>query len=393
MEISAIVILSVTAASAVLAAVLLLDRLRRADRRSRHLSKAVNSLTDQLRQATAGLAAEKEKLNSLLSAISEGFLLVDKENKVVMFNKAVEHMFNLPPDDFIGLPLINLVRDHEIDSLVRQCLGTSHKQTATVEVDKVKHYNLTAVPLEEGAFVLVQNLSHIRHLEKVRQDFVANISHELRTPIASLKAIAETLQDGAVDNREVALDFLQRIQIEIDKLAQMVSELGELSLIESGDVPLNMKSADVAAVIERVVGRMAAQADRAGNRLEMGTPPDLPAVRIDEDRIEQVLVNLIHNAIKFTPPGGRINVSARAEKENVLVSVADTGAGIPPDDLPHIFERFYKVDKARSGGGTGLGLAIAKHIVRSHGGDVGAESEPGKGSTFTFSLPLAESRR
>ena len=307
-----------------------------------------------------------------------------------MFNSAAKRMFNLPPDGAAGSPLINLVRDYEVDSLVRECLKTAQKQTATVDVDKTSHYNLTAVPLEEGAFVLARNISHIRRLEKVRQDFMVNISHELRTPIASLKAIADTLQDGALDNREVALDFLQRIQMEIDKLAQMVNELGELSRIESGDMPLKIESADITAVINRVVGRMEAQADRAGNHLGADIPAGLPQVKMDENRIEQVLVNLIHNAIKFTPPGGSVNVSAKVNGGEALVSVADTGIGIPADDLPRIFERFYKVDKARSGRGTGLGLAIAKHIVQSHGGEISAQSEQGKGSVFSFSLPLEE---
>jgi two-component system phosphate regulon sensor histidine kinase PhoR len=169
----------------------------------------------------------------------------------------------------------------------------------------------------------------------------------------------------------------------------MVQELGELSRIESGEAPLQKRGINIADAIEHAVDRLKAQSDRAGLKLDIAIPPSLPKVMADEARVEQVLVNLIHNAIKFTPSGGRINISAKARDSDILVSVTDTGIGIPADDLPRIFERFYKADKSRSGGGTGLGLAIAKHIVEAHGGRIWVESVEGKGSTFSFTLPLA----
>ncbi len=224
----------------------------------------------------------------------------------------------------------------------------------------------------------------------MRRDFIANISHELRTPIASLKALVETLQDGAIADKEVAQDFLHRMHLETDKLAQMASELSELSRIESGDSPLNLKPLDVAEVVRRAAERLRPQAERAQLELILDMPANLPPVIGDEDRVEQVLVNVIHNAIKFTPRQGRITISSLVEGDQVLISISDTGIGIPAEDLPHIFERFYKVDRARSGGGTGLGLAIAKHIVQAHRGRIWAESEEGKGTTITFSLPTAK---
>jgi two-component system phosphate regulon sensor histidine kinase PhoR len=239
--------------------------------------------------------------------------------------------------------------------------------------------------------VLIRDITNVRRLEKVRQDFVANISHELRTPIASLKALVETLQDGAIADKSVAEDFLYRMQVETDKLAQMVSELGELSRIESGDFSIKVEPLDIAVVAARVAERLRAQAERAMLSLNLDVAIGLPHIMGDENRIEQVLVNLVHNAIKFTPQGGRVTISLGVENDAVSISVSDTGIGIPADDLPRIFERFYKVDRARSGGGTGLGLAIAKHIVQAHGGDIRVASEEGKGSTFTFSLPVARS--
>jgi len=187
----------------------------------------------------------------------------------------------------------------------------------------------------------------------------------------------------------VARDFVGKMNVEVDRLAQMVQEMGVLSRIESGEAPLQRTPLNVAEVADRAVGRLKAQADRAGLRLEIQVASDLPRVLADEARMEQVLVNLIHNAIKFTPPGGRIAVSAKAEGDKLVVSVSDTGVGIPEDDLPRVFERFYKADKARAGGGTGLGLAIAKHVVEAHGGKIWVDSAEGRGATFSFSIPLA----
>jgi two-component system phosphate regulon sensor histidine kinase PhoR len=222
----------------------------------------------------------------------------------------------------------------------------------------------------------------------MRREFIGNISHELRTPLASIKALAESLQDGAIEDPELSRDFLSKMNAEIDKLTQMIQELGELSRIESGEAPLRRESMELAEIIKQAVERLRAQSDRAGLSIVLNIPDKLPQFCIDRERIEQVLINLIHNAIKFTTPGGSVTISARQEGQDVVVSVSDTGVGIPADDLPRIFERFYKSDKSRSGGGTGLGLAIAKHIIEAHGGRIWAESVEGKGYTLHFTLPL-----
>ena len=242
-----------------------------------------------------------------------------------------------------------------------------------------------------GCVVLLQDLTEMRRLDRVRRDFIANISHELRTPTASLKVLAETLQEGAIDDPVVAKEFLDKINVETDRLAQMVSELGELSRIESGEVSLKKEPIDIGEVVALVLERLKPQADRAELSLAVDIPSGITRALADKERVEQVLVNLLHNAIKFTHSGGRINCVAKIEGDDILVSVVDTGIGIPADDLPRIFERFYKADKARTGGGTGLGLAIAKHIVEAHDGRIWAESIEGKGSTFTFTLPVATS--
>ncbi|MEJ2212033.1 MAG: ATP-binding protein, partial [Anaerolineae bacterium] len=233
----------------------------------------------------------------------------------------------------------------------------------------------------------------IRRLETVRRDFISNISHELRTPLAGLKALVDTLRGGAIEDPPAAKRFLKRMDAEVDALTQMVEDLLELSRIESGQAPLRLAPTPVAEVVVPPVDRLRPQAERAGLEITVLLPPDLPPILADADRAKLVLTNLVHNAVKFTPPGGRITVAVQLAGDNVVFSVEDTGVGIPAVDVPRIFERFYKADRARSGGGTGLGLAIAQHVVQGHGGRIWAESVEGQGSTFSFTLPVAVERQ
>jgi two-component system phosphate regulon sensor histidine kinase PhoR len=227
----------------------------------------------------------------------------------------------------------------------------------------------------------------------MRRDFISNLSHELRSPLAALRAVIETLQDGAVNDPPAAARFLAQAESEVNTMTQMVEELMELSQIESGQVRLRLAPTTVGALIDAPLERMRPQAEAGGLVLAVELPPDLPHVLVDEERVRQVVVNLLHNAIKFTPPGGSIIVSAATggeEEDEVIVEVRDTGMGIAKVDLPRVFERFYKSDRARTRahGGTGLGLAIARHIVESHGGRIWVKSKEGKGSSFFFSLPV-----
>jgi two-component system phosphate regulon sensor histidine kinase PhoR len=237
--------------------------------------------------------------------------------------------------------------------------------------------------------LLFQNLTQIKKLETVRQDFISNISHELRTPIASLKALTETLQEGALEDPPAAKRFLERIETEVDSLSLMVSELLELSRIDSGRVPLKLTPISPCELVYSSVERLSLQAERANLRVLIDCPDDLPDVLADSKRLEQVLVNLLHNAIKFTLSGGTITVSAQDSVEYIEFCVRDTGVGIPEEELPRIFERFYKTDRARASGGTGLGLAIARHLVEAHSGRIWAESVESKGTNLYFRIPIA----
>jgi two-component system phosphate regulon sensor histidine kinase PhoR len=245
-----------------------------------------------------------------------------------------------------------------------------------------------------GSLLLVQDLTRVRRLETVRRDFISNISHELRTPLASLKALTETLQNGALSDPQAGPRFLGRINAEVDALTQMAQELLDLSRIESGQVELMLAPLAPKKLASSAVDRMRMQAERAGLKLTIECEENLPAIHADQSRLEQVLVNIIHNAVKFTKPGGEITIKAESTSggvpygDGIGFSVRDTGVGIPADSLARIFERFYRVDKSRTGSGTGLGLSISKHIVEAHGGKIWAESREGEGSVFHFVIPL-----
>jgi two-component system phosphate regulon sensor histidine kinase PhoR len=356
------------------------------------LARAFNRMAAKLKEAMNLVTAERDRMAIVLESMGDAIFVIDAEGRVTMTNRAAEKVLQVPREAAAGRHFIEVVRDYEIDALVQQCLTKREQRTALVELRSRKQLlGVVATPFQEapGCLVLVQDLTELRKLETVRRDFIANLSHELRTPIASLKALGETLHEGAIDQPAVARDFVGKMNVEVDRLAQMVQEMGVLSRIESGEAPLQRTPLNLAEIVDRAVGRLKAPADRAGLQIKLDIVSGLPSVSADGARIEQVLVNLIHNAIKFTLPGGRITVSAKVEGDKVIVSVSDTGVGISEDDLPRIFERFYKADKARAGGGTGLGLAIAKHVVEAHGGKIWVESVEGRGATFSFSIPLA----
>jgi two-component system phosphate regulon sensor histidine kinase PhoR len=359
------------------------------------LTRTFNEMATQLQADIAALQAERGRIAAVLEMMSDGVIIVDPQNRIQLINPAAKSMFNILQPQVEGRSLLEVVRHHQVDELLSHCRQLNEAQTTTIEIPARGLYlQATATPLgsalPENTLLLFQNLTRLRRLETMRQDFVSNISHELRTPLASLKALTETLQESALDDPPAAQRFLSRIETEVDALGQMVEELLELTRIESGRVPLKLAPTPPEQLIGRAVERLSVQAERAGLTVEVDCPPETPPVLADASRLQQVIVNLLHNAIKFTPQGGHIRLSARAQDDRVVFAVQDTGVGIAAYDLPRIFERFYKTDRARSGGGTGLGLAIARHIVEAHGGTIWAESVEGQGSTFYFSIPTAE---
>jgi len=357
------------------------------------LSQALQGMAHELGVQIDALTSERAKLSAVLNQMADGVLIVDANGRVQLLNPAAERLFQIEQKAGLGKSIVEVVRYHQLVDHWREA-KKGQQQSMMLEIG-AQHLFLQAVaiPLKTtlpgSTMLLFQDLTQLRRLETVRRDFISNVSHELRTPLASLKALADTLQEGALEDPPAARRFIIRMETEIDNLTQLVNELLELSRIESGKVPLSFQRIQPCDLLRPAYERMILQAERAGLNLILDCQQDLPIVFADSNRITQVLINLVHNAIKFTPLEGAITLSAYRDEEYIVFYVRDTGVGIAKKDITRIFERFYKADQARSGGGTGLGLSIARHMVESHGGYIWAESEEDIGSTFYFTLPIA----
>ena len=354
-------------------------------------SNAVKTLALALRLQTSAVEAERARLAAVLDRMTDGVLIADSSGQIQFANPAAERLFETAA--IVGRRVVEVLRQHQLVETWQRSRETGDAQEESVELPTRRRFlQLVVLPDRQtgGSLLLVEDLTRVRRLETVRRDFISNLSHELRTPLASLKALTETLRDGALEDPKAAPRFLGRIETEVDALTQMATELLELSRIESGQVPLERKAMPAAALLFSAAERMRAQAERAGLVLRIDPVQEMTEVLADAPRLEQVLVNLIHNAVKFSPPGGEVVLGAQTDSEFVRFSVRDSGVGIPAEDLERIFERFYKADRARSGGGTGLGLSISRHLVEAHGGRIWAESTEGQGSTFYFTIPISK---
>jgi two-component system phosphate regulon sensor histidine kinase PhoR len=339
-------------------------------------------------------------LERLVESLRDGVLVVDAEHRIRHANPPARALLHLPEQPE-GLRLEETVGDYRICLLVDGCLssGTATERELSDPLD-VRHVIAHAVPVVDAATattvevaVILRDETRVRRLETVRRDFVANVSHELRTPVAAIQLLVETLLGGALGDPSVAHEFVSKIGLEVAHMGQMVAELIELSTIESGRLPMRMEPTPVTELVT-AAERLRPLADERRLQLRYDVDPSTPHVFGDGPRLGQVVRNLVHNAIKFTPPGGSITVSARRAAEDVAadmveLQVTDTGCGIAPDDLRRVFERFYKADRSRrrEGEGSGLGLAIARHTVEAHGGRIAVESTPGRGATFVVLLP------
>lgn len=356
------------------------------------LASALNAAGAAIERVVGDLRQERAQLEALLNASSDATVAIDPDGTVVYLNEAARRMFALPGVDGAGRPFIEVVRDHDLNDVLVAAARRGERSVRVVAYGQAQRWlQATAVPIEGGgtwaALAVFHDLTEVRRIEGMRRDFISNVSHELRTPLAGIRAAAETLQEGALDDRQAALEFLGHIQRETDRMTQLVEELLELSRIESGTAPMRFTLLDAALLVSDTVKRFGQQAERAGLTLAAAGADGALMVTGDGERLERALGNLVANAIKFTPSGGTITVSADGGDADVAISVRDTGIGIEPDQQVRVFERFYKADRGRGSGGTGLGLAIVKHIAQAHGGSVAVESRPGRGSTFTIRLP------
>jgi two-component system phosphate regulon sensor histidine kinase PhoR len=355
-------------------------------------------MADELRERVHDLGDEQSRLAAVLHNMADGVLITDDRGLVGLINPAAARILEVDEEESIGRSFAEVARHHQLIEVWQQGCSQEMEQITAVEMSRQNIFiQMIVTPLEtaesRSCMVILQDLTRIHRLETVRRDFISNISHELRTPIASLKALVETLRVAVLDDPPASQRFLDRAEEEVDALTQLVAELLELARIESGKVPLRLAATAVEEMIISPVERLQSQSERNKLTMIIDIAPDLPLVLADGGRIQQVVGNLVHNAIKFTPEGGTIEVRARLEVGGsaVVISVIDSGVGIPTADMTRIFERFYKADRARSGGGTGLGLAISRHLVIAHGGQLEVKSKEGKGSAFYFSLPLAAS--
>ncbi len=373
----------VAAGVLLLVAALLAWRLGGAHRQTLQLRRELARAQQDLAGARQAEQSLSDWRASAGSAVEEALLTLDAERRIVWANEKSVRLFGA----LIGKSLIEATRLYDLETLVADTLHSAEPAERLVVLDHSTYLARTALLAGESLVLALQDVSEVQRLGRARRDFVANISHELRTPLASIRLLVETLQAGVISsNAPVAADMLSKINLEVDALSQLARELLDLATIESGQMPLKLRRTDLHDLAHVQIQRFMPQAQQKQQTLDADIPVGTCAL-VDGEMIGRVFSNLLHNACKFTPNGGCIRVSAHVGRDDVTVSVSDTGPGIPPEDLARIFERFYKVDRARGQSGTGLGLAIARHIVEGHGGRIWAESSLGHGATFRFTLP------
>ncbi len=359
------------------------------------LVESFNSMARSVQESVETASHAHSRLMAALNSSIDAIVAVDADSRITFANDAARRLLSPQGQDLVGSPFAWFVPDDRLVEALRASSVERRSLSVIIERPNKQYLQAVTTPILSGgdwaSLAVFHDLSEVKRVEQVRRDFIANVSHELRTPLAALKSVIETLEGGARDDPAAATEFLSRADSEVDRLVQMVEELLELSRLESGDIPLACEPLDLPLILRNAVDRLSRQAQRAGIELTLEVEDGLPPATGDADMLERVVINLVHNAVKFTPRGGSVYVRAASGDGAIRVSVRDTGVGILPEDLPRIFERFYKADRSRGGGGTGLGLAVARHAVEAHGGAISAESTPGEGSTFTFTVPAGSS--
>jgi two-component system phosphate regulon sensor histidine kinase PhoR len=365
------------------------------------LGRALNIMSLRLREKIEDLQREQTKLTGVLDGMVEGVIAVDDDDHVVLMNERARAMFDLPPSPVEGKPVLEVIRHadlHRTINDVRRRRAPALLRELRTSGAGERLLQANAVPLDVGhrdmgIVVVLHDVTELRRLEQIRTEFVANVSHELRTPLTAIQGYVETLLGGALSDPEHGPKFLEGVHRHAERLGRLLNDLTDLSNIELGRITLQRSAVALGEVVESVLAIMQPRADQGAVSLEARVPASVPLVNADHDRLHQILINLVDNAVKYTPRGGRVVVQVMlAGSSLVEIAVIDTGVGIPAADLPRITERFYRVDKARSRelGGTGLGLAIVKHLVLAHGGELKLESELGRGTTMRVLLPIAD---
>jgi PAS domain S-box-containing protein len=361
------------------------------------LAQSFDSLADSLQTSLSDLGQEQARLRGILASVAEGIIAVDAEGRVTLLNPQAAALLDLDQASAVGARIGDLSLPQDVSRQFSECLGTNQLCSADFDLSHPKrHLVIRVAPVRAaegepwGAVAVVRDVTAAHRFEDMRRQFISDASHEIRTPLTSIGGFAAAIADGTAATDDQRTRGASLIVREVERLNRLVDDLLDLSRIESGAVRLELEEVDLAELSRAAVEAFQSQAREKGIRVKLDLPADLPTVRADPDRVYQVLVNLVSNALRFNRPDGEIAITARPTDGHVRVDVRDTGPGIPADQLPYIWERFHRADssRARQEGGTGLGLAIVRSIIDAHGGSVSAESELGRGSTFSFTLPI-----
>ncbi|RIX52494.1 HAMP domain-containing protein [Paenibacillus nanensis] len=365
------------------------------------LGTAINAMADSLQVQMTRIKQNESQLESVLANMINGVVMIDAKGQILLMNRRAEEVLGFSARELVGRHFAEAKQQYELAQIIQEALETRKhiREEITFYFPEERLLELNLVPISQsgpgdfgGVLLVLQDVSAIRRLERMRSEFVANVSHELKTPIAAVKGFAETLLGGAVKDEETARSFLQIIFDESERLNRLIVDILELSKIESRRVPLMFSPVEMESFVDKTVTLLEAEAKRKNIQLNSQIESGL-YVEADEDRLRQIFVNLLSNGINYTPEGGRVTVKVHAaDHDHIRIQISDTGIGIPKKDLPRIFERFYRVDKARSrsSGGTGLGLSIVKHLVELHKGTLSVTSTVGVGTTFTIDLPVIQ---
>lgn len=368
------------------------------------LGAAINSMAEGLQVQMNRIQQNETQLYSVLDNMTSGVVMIDPAGRMMLLNRRAEEVLGFEHREMVGRPYSEAKQQYELSQIIQQGLEKQEAvhEEITFYFPEERLLELNLVPVHQsddsfgGLLLVLHDVSAIRRLERMRSEFVANVSHELKTPITAIKGFAETLLGGAVNDPVMSKQFMQIIYDESERLNRLIGDILELSKIESRRVPLQFSPIDLASFMERSMTILESEAARKSIAMTLDNAPGI-YLEADEDRLRQVVANLLQNGISYTPEGGKVSVrtslvQSEGGSEMVQIRIVDTGIGIPRKDLPRIFERFYRVDKARSrvSGGTGLGLSIVKHLVELHHGSITVDSTVGVGTAFTIELPVIQ---
>jgi two-component system phosphate regulon sensor histidine kinase PhoR len=366
----------------------------------RRAGLALEPLFARQQELDRQIAQREFGTQTILGAMQDGLLAVDTHRRIVLMNLTFEKLFGIR-NGAVGAPLLEIVRDATLDQLIAETLRTGKALQSELiltdsQTNTERHVEISAVPMKDeaalttGAVVLCHDITQLKRLDQIRSDFVANVSHELRTPLSILRGYIETLLDNPKTSREELSRILEVMERHSKRLGLLVDDLLSLAQLESSSTKLQISPVQLSGLFNNVTRDWKERLARKSLKVIVDLPTDAPPIRADATRLQEVLYNLLENAVKYSRENGEIRIQAARRGSEIVLSVSDNGIGISKDDLPRIFERFYRADKARSRelGGTGLGLSIVKHIVQLHGGRVEAESEVGRGTTIRVALPV-----